>query len=167
MKVSSHWVRSPLLSINDSCQTCHNVPEAELLDKVRTIQGRTSAMIERAAVAMTEMLDATREAMAAGASEAQLAPIFDLQKRAMWRLDFISSENSLGFHADQEAVRILGESIDYSRQAQARAIGLRARAAPTVDLPSEPVHGVTPTDRAPVGASAVRSRDAQHTASQR
>ena len=38
MKVSSHWVRSPLLNINRACQTCHNVPEAELRDKVDTIQ---------------------------------------------------------------------------------------------------------------------------------
>lgn len=32
---------------------------------------------------------------------------------------------SQGFHADQEAVRILGESIDYSRKAQAAAPRLR------------------------------------------
>ncbi len=72
-------------------------------------------MLERAAVAMTDMLDAVLEAKAAGATEAQLQPVFDLQRKAMWRLDYISSENSKGFHADQEAVRILGESIDYSR----------------------------------------------------
>ena len=47
MKVSSHWVRSPLLNINRACQTCHNVPEAELRDKVDTIQTRTKAQIER------------------------------------------------------------------------------------------------------------------------
>src|SRR5690606_18360615 len=106
-KVSSHWVRSPLLSINSSCQTCHPVPEQELRDKVATIQRRTEAQIERAAQAMTEMLDAILEAEAAGATPEQLEPIYELQKKAMWRLDFISSENSLGFHADQEAVRVL------------------------------------------------------------
>ena len=66
MKVSSHWVRSPLLNINRACQTCHNVPEAELRDKVDTIQARTKAQIERAAVAMTDMLDAILEAKACG-----------------------------------------------------------------------------------------------------
>jgi nitrite reductase (cytochrome c-552) len=30
----------------------------------------------------------------------------------MWRLDYIASENSKGFHASQEAARILAESID-------------------------------------------------------
>lgn len=151
MKVSSHWVRSPLLNISNACQTCHRVDEDELREKVEGIQGRTVAMIERAAGAMTDMLDAIREAQAAGASPDQLAPIFELQKKAMWRLDFVSSENSRGFHADQESVRILGESIDYSRQAQALALRLRAGAAPDSDLPREPVHGVTPTDKAPPG----------------
>ncbi len=143
MKVSNHWVRSPLLNISAACQTCHRVPEAELLDKAKTIQGRTTAMIERAANAMTNMLDAIREAQAAGATTEQLAPIFEWQKKAMWRLDFISSENSDGFHADQESVRILAESIDYSRQAEVAAVRLRAAAVPDVKLPREPVYGVT------------------------
>jgi nitrite reductase (cytochrome c-552) len=152
MKVSSHWVRSPLLNINNACQTCHNVPEAELRDKVATIQGRTEAQLERAAAAMTDMLDAIREAQAAGATEEELAPILDLQRQAMWRLDFISSENSMGFHADQEAVRILGESIDYSRQAQAQAIALRAPEPPEVDQPAKPIEGVTEASKTDAGA---------------
>src|SRR5690606_5708056 len=91
MKVSTHWVRSPLLNINNACQTCHNVSERELVEKVHTIQDRTRALIDRAAAAMTDMLDAIREAQAAGATAEQLAPVFELQKKAMWRLDFISS----------------------------------------------------------------------------
>jgi len=151
MKVSSHWVRSPLLSVNNSCQICHNVPEDELRDRVRTIQSRTKGLIERAAVAMTDMLDAIRQTQAAGATPEQLAPIFELQKKAMWRLDFISSENSRGFHADQEAARVLGESIDYSRQAQVQAVQLRAPTPPPVQPPAESVRGVTPTEKAPPG----------------
>jgi nitrite reductase (cytochrome c-552) len=146
-KVSSHWVRSPLLNINHACQTCHNVSEDELRDKVHTIQARTLSLMDRAATAMTDMLDAIREAQAAGATKEQLAPLFDLQRKAMWRLDFVSSENSKGFHADQEAARILGESIDFSRQAQAAALRQRAPKAPAVTKPVAPVEGVTPTNK--------------------
>jgi nitrite reductase (cytochrome c-552) len=152
MKVSSHWVRSPLLNINNACQTCHNVSEDELREKVQTIQSRTESQLKRAAAAMTDMLDAIREAEAAGATAQQLAPIFELQKKAAWRLDFISSENSMGFHADQEAVRVLAESIDYSRQAQATALRLRAPAAPTVTRPVLPVEGVTNSKDTPTDA---------------
>lgn len=149
MKVSSHWVRSPMLNINRSCQVCHQVPEDELRDRVHTIQGRTTALMERAADAMVDMLDAILEAQAAGASSEQMAPILDLQRKAMWRLDFISSENSRGFHAGQEAARVLGESIDYSRQAQAAANRLRAPEAPAIEPATDAVEGVTPAEKAP------------------
>lgn len=152
MKVSSHWVRSPLLSINSSCQTCHNVPEAELVDKVEAIQSRHRELVERAADAMSDMLDAIRAAQATGASDEQLAPILTLQQKSQWRLDFISSENSLGFHADHEAARILAESIDYSRQALAQALKLRVPHEPSKGDPGEPVKGVTPTEDTPMGS---------------
>ncbi len=65
----------------------------------------------------------------------------------MWRLDYISSENSRGFHAPQEAARILAESIDYSRQAETLALRLRAPAAPSTEgLKIEPVQGISATD---------------------
>ena len=147
MKVSNHNVRSPMENINGACQTCHNVSEDELRNRVETIQARTVSLTNRAGEAVTEMLDAIMEAKAAGATDAELEEIFDLQSKAMWRLDYISSENSKGFHADQEAARILAESMDYSRQAQAAALRWRAPEAPgTEDLPTEPVQGVTPNE---------------------
>ncbi|HXV74860.1 MAG TPA: ammonia-forming cytochrome c nitrite reductase subunit c552, partial [Candidatus Polarisedimenticolaceae bacterium] len=86
MKVSSHNVRSPMQNINSACQQCHNVEESILRENVAAIQSRTMALMDRAAEAMTDMLDAIREAQAAGASEEALAEIFALQRKAMWRL---------------------------------------------------------------------------------
>lgn len=150
MKLSSHKVTSPLERLDTACQTCHHVPERELAQRITTIQGRTQELTERAAAAMTEMLDAIREAQAAGATAEQLAEVFVLQRKATWRLDYISSENSRGFHADQESARILAESIDYSRRATMAALRLRTGAAPsTASLPIEPVTGVTPEGEAP------------------
>lgn len=40
------------------------------------------------------------------------------QRKAQFYLDFIEAESSMGFHAPQEAVRILGESINFSRKGQ-------------------------------------------------
>jgi len=145
-KISTHNVQSPLKNINNACQQCHNVPEDELRDRVERIQSTTMAHMERAANAMTDMLDAILEAQAAGVTQEQLEPVLELQRKSMWRLDYISSENSRGFHAPQDAVRILGESIDFSRQAQAAALRLRAGEAPAVDRPKGGVIGVTPED---------------------
>jgi nitrite reductase (cytochrome c-552) len=145
MKVSSHDVRSPLENVNTACQTCHHVPEEELTAKVHRIQDKTVALTNRAGLAMADMVDAILEARAAGATPEDLAEVFELQRKSMWRLDYISSENSRGFHASQEAARILAESIDYSRRAEAMALRLRAPEAPsTASIPTEPVKGVTP-----------------------
>ena len=123
-KVSNHHVRSPLEDLNSACQTCHRSSENDLRERIETIQARNFDLLERAAVAMTDMLDAINEVQEAGVEEEALTEVLELQRKAMWRIDYISSENSRGFHADQEAARILGESIDYSRQAQAMALKL-------------------------------------------
>ena len=80
------------------------------------------------------MLDAIKVAKAGNATDAQLAPVLEMQRKAQWRLDFVAAENSIGFHAPQELARILGESIDMSRQAQLAAVMLKgtlAQAAPS------------------------------------
>lgn len=125
MKVSDHWVRSPLLMVNRSCQVCHPYPEDELTARVDAIQGRTHDLMQRSGSALTDMLDAILAAKKAGATEEQLAPALALQRKAQWRLDFVNAENSMGFHASQETARVLGESIDYFRQGQLIAEKLR------------------------------------------
>lgn len=118
VKISDHWVRSPVLNLNNACQTCHNIDESELQARIENIQDRTRALMTRAEDAVTALINDIERAQQAGATDEQLKPARDLQRKAQFRLDFIFSENSLGFHADQEAARILGESIDYARQGQ-------------------------------------------------
>lgn len=150
MKVSDHHVRSPLLDVAASCQTCHNVPEAEILRRAHTIQDRTHGLIRRASDALTDMIEAIVEAREAGGTDEQLKPLRDLHRKAQWRLDFIFSENSHGFHAPQESARILAESIDYSRQAVPLARDVKAApAGQPMKVERAPVRGVTPDEKAP------------------
>lgn len=121
-KVSDHWVRSPLLNVNRACQTCHHFPEAEILARVSLIQDRNHELLQRAAAALMDQLDAIKTARAAGATDAQLLPALELQRKAQWRIDFIAAENSMGFHAPQEAARVLGEAADFARQGQVAAL---------------------------------------------
>ena len=121
-KVSDHWVRSPLLNVNRACQTCHHFPEQEILDRVDVIQSRNHELLQRAGAALMSQLDAIGRARAEGATDEQLKPALELQRRAQWRLDFIAAENSMGFHAPQEAARVLGEAADYARQGEIAAI---------------------------------------------
>jgi nitrite reductase (cytochrome c-552) len=121
LKVSDHWVRSPLLNLNRACQPCHAVPEKELESRVLTIQDRHHALLQRAARATTDMLDAIGAARKAGAGDRELQAAADQHRKAQWRLDFVAAENSMGFHAPQELARILGEVIDHARQGQLEA----------------------------------------------
>ena len=55
LKISDHWVRSPLLNISRSCQVCHVYPESEIQARVDAIQSRTNMVMQRAATALTDM----------------------------------------------------------------------------------------------------------------
>jgi nitrite reductase (cytochrome c-552) len=121
-KVSDHWVRSPLLNVNRACQTCHHIEEKEILARADAIQERNFKLLQRAGAALMDQLDAIQVAKQAGATEAQLRAALEFQRKAQWRLDFIAAENSMGFHAPQEAARILGEAADYARQGQVAAL---------------------------------------------
>jgi nitrite reductase (cytochrome c-552) len=124
LKVSDHHVRSPLLNINNACQTCHKWPEAELLARAETIQGRTVELRNKAMDALVALITDIKDAKAAGATDEQLKAARAFQRRGQFYVDFIESENSNGFHAPQEATRILGEAIDNFRQGQ---VSLRPR----------------------------------------
>jgi nitrite reductase (cytochrome c-552) len=57
-KISEHWVRSPLLSPNRSCATCHPNNDDELKARVEAIQDRHFALLTRAGRAAVDMIDA-------------------------------------------------------------------------------------------------------------
>jgi nitrite reductase (cytochrome c-552) len=118
LKISDHHVRSPLLNINHACQTCHKWPESELKARAEGIQERTQHMRNLAMDALVEFIADLKTARAANAPEPQVSTAQNFQRKAQFYLDFVEAENSSGFHAPQEALRILGESINFSRKGQ-------------------------------------------------
>jgi nitrite reductase (cytochrome c-552) len=150
MKISDHHVRSPLLNINRSCQTCHKFSEEELRARVETIQNRT---FELRNIALDAVLDLTRNIGALARTDSTSPRIREARKAqryAQFLVDFIEAENSMGFHAPQEAARILGHAIDISRKGQNVLHG----AASSVALPgtaaarSNPSGGTAPAPTA-------------------
>lgn len=118
MKITDHHVRSPLLNINRACQTCHKWSEQELLGRVETIQARNQKLRGTAMDALVDLIQDMKAHRLAGASALELAEARGFQRKAQFYLDFVEAENSSGFHAPQEAARILGDSINYSRLGQ-------------------------------------------------
>jgi len=114
-KVTDHHIRSPLLDINRASQTCHNVPESQLLARAEGIQAKTIEMADGGLAALMGLIDAIEAARAAGTSAEQLESALQAQRRATWYLDFVLAENSSGFHAPQESARVLFLAMDAIR----------------------------------------------------
>lgn len=121
LRISDHWIRSPLTNLSNACQTCHHLPEAELQERVVTIQSTTAALLRDTEEALLDAIAAIADAREAGATDADLAEAQGLHRAAQMRWDFISSENSTGFHSPQEAARVLANAVDLARQAQLAA----------------------------------------------
>ncbi|RPJ66883.1 MAG: ammonia-forming cytochrome c nitrite reductase subunit c552 [Acidobacteria bacterium] len=117
-KISDHHVRSPLLNINRACQTCHRWSEQELKARAETTQDRTFQMRNTAMDALVALISDLAAARQAGVPDSGLAAARQAQRRAQFMIDFVEAENSNGFHAGQEAVRILGQAVDVARQGQ-------------------------------------------------
>jgi nitrite reductase (cytochrome c-552) len=122
LKFSDHQVKTPLADVARSCQTCHQYTESEILARVDIIQKRTKAQLDRAEIAVVDLINAIETAKNNGATDEQLAAARDLQRRAQWRADYMNAENSMGFHAPEESLRILGEAIDFARQGVVEAV---------------------------------------------
>jgi nitrite reductase (cytochrome c-552) len=127
MRITDHRARTPLGMLEIACARCHRADAAELRARVKVIQDRTQALASRASDALVAAIDAIHEAQASGgSSEAALK----LQSESQRRLTFVAADRSKGFHAPQEAARLLGEAIDYARQAELAALAGRRQGRP-------------------------------------
>lgn len=149
LKISDHQINSPLLKINRSCQTCHHFPEQELKARVEEIQDRYFTLRNTALDALMDLIRDIKAAKDKGASDADLAKARDSQRRGQYMIDFVMSENSMGFHAPQEASRILGEAINICREGQLA------------------LHGAPPPSRTPANIAAGEKENEKASAAQR
>jgi nitrite reductase (cytochrome c-552) len=152
-KITDHQVNSPLLKVEASCTRCHqDVKPDELKARIETEQDRFTRQRNVAMDALMGLIADLEKAKAAGKSDADLEAARYLQRRAQFYLDFVEAENSTGFHAPQEALRILGDSVNYARQGQ---LALRDPSfVPDVKVVSIPIAPPGPNQATPPAAPA-------------
>lgn len=124
-KVTNHHVRSPLLSVNKSCQTCHHRSQEDLEQSVYDIQKKHIEMRDKTMDALMEYIDAIIAAKKEGVSAQRLEKVLDFQRQAQFLIDFVEAENSAGFHAPQEAARLMVEAMDKIRRGEKELRNLR------------------------------------------
>jgi nitrite reductase (cytochrome c-552) len=146
-KFSSHDIHSPLLNPEAACGQCHTDVKyvvgrvAAIQDQVHTTKLATENVLVDAIVAL-------KDAAANPSADAKLLDeARQLHRNAQFMWDFVSAENSMGFHNPEYALKILAEAADLARQAQMKAAqaandpGLLATGA---YVASQPVPTATP-----------------------
>jgi nitrite reductase (cytochrome c-552) len=128
MKISDHHVRSPLLNLAGSCQTCHKWSEQELWQRAEQIQDRNYAMRNWAMDAVVELINELGQRVQTDSTSEDVTLARNYQRRAQFLVDFIEAENSMGFHAPQEAARVLNKAVNYARMGQIALRGGRPAA---------------------------------------
>ena len=120
-KFSSHDVHSPLLNPEAACGQCHTDVKY-VTGRVNEIQDqvyKTKLATENAIIdAMTAIKAATANPKSEAATLDE-ARAFHRKAQFMW--DFVSAENSMGFHNPEYVLKILGDATDLARQAQMKA----------------------------------------------
>jgi nitrite reductase (cytochrome c-552) len=117
-KYSSHDVHSPLLNPEASCGQCHTDTEY-VIRRVNLIQDQVHTTKQSTEDALIDAINAIKGAVANPEADAALLDqARDLHRKAQFMWDFVSAENSTGFHNPEYALKILAESTDLARQAQ-------------------------------------------------
>lgn len=117
-KYSSHDVHSPLLNPEEACGQCHTNTEY-VLERVANIQQQVA---ETKISAEDAIIDAINAIKLAAANPDVNVELLDearkLHREAQFMWDFISAENSTGFHNPEYALEVLSKSTNLAREAQ-------------------------------------------------
>jgi nitrite reductase (cytochrome c-552) len=117
-KYSTHNVHSPLLNPEQACGQCHTDSEY-VVRRVNLIQEQVASTKQNAEDAIVDAITAIKLATADPKADQELLDqARNLHRKAQFMWDFVSAENSTGFHNPEYALKILADSTDLARQAQ-------------------------------------------------
>jgi nitrite reductase (cytochrome c-552) len=117
-KFSSHDVMSPLLNVEAACGQCHTDTEYTV-QRVEVIQDQHYAAKTAAEDVLIDAINAIKKAAAVPSADTDLLDqARQMHRKAQFLWDFVSAENSMGFHNPQYSMNNLAESVNLARQAQ-------------------------------------------------
>ena len=115
VQISDHWIRSPMAQPQQACAGCHRGSAERLVQRTAALQRTTRTLLQETEQALAELMDAIVTAGSQGAAEPVLDEARQAQRRAQMRWDFIDADASAGFHAGDEAARLLREATRMAR----------------------------------------------------
>lgn len=133
-KFSDHHLRSPLADIANTCAVCHRWSEAEVRERVTSIQDKVREGRDRAEHAIALAHFDIAACAEAGAADEELVTVRDELRYAQMYWDFIASANGMGFHSPQESQRVLAAALDKSAEVRRQCVQILARHGYTDDV---------------------------------
>jgi nitrite reductase (cytochrome c-552) len=117
-KYSTHDVHSPLLNPEQACGQCHTDSEY-VVRRVNLIQEQVASTKQNTEDAIIDAITAIKLAAANPSADQELLnQARNLHRKAQFMWDFVSAENSTGFHNPEYALKILADATNLARQAQ-------------------------------------------------
>ncbi|AJQ28154.1 ammonia-forming cytochrome c nitrite reductase subunit c552 [Pelosinus fermentans] len=117
-KYTSHFITSPLKTLDASCSPCHSQGTEWLSERVKTIQDQTFLLQHTAGLNIAKAHEAIRKAGdTPNVNQAELAKARELVRKAQWMWDIVSAENSMGFHNTDQTMTTLGQANELAHQA--------------------------------------------------
>jgi len=118
MKYSDHNIRSPLLNTEAACGQCHTDVDY-VIGRVGDIQDHVFTAKQATEDALVDSLAAIELAATGSTTDsALLGEARNLHRQAQFMWDFVSAENSMGFHNPEYTLSILANATNLARQAQ-------------------------------------------------
>ena len=135
VKYTDHHIMSPLAHIDRTCQTCHR-QDAETLRQ--NVYERQQKVYDFALKVNKELANAhiyAKFAWDKGATEAEMKQCLSDIRKSQWRWDYSLASHGAAFHAPQEVMRLLANSMMYAKDAQLQATRVAAKHGFTGQIP--------------------------------
>jgi nitrite reductase (cytochrome c-552) len=118
VKYTSHWITSPLKTLDASCSPCHSQGSVWLMDQVKTAQDDTFQILHTAGQTVAKAHEAIKKASeVSNANQEELANARELVRKAQWYWDFVAAENSMGFHNPVQSLNTAAQANEFAHQA--------------------------------------------------
>lgn len=117
-KYSSHWMTSPLRTVEQSCFPCHTEKRDQLYNQVKASQDNTWQLQRTAGMLVARAHGAIKKATdTPNANQVELDRARELVRQAQWYWDYVAAANSQGFHNSVQELHTIGQSIELANQA--------------------------------------------------
>jgi nitrite reductase (cytochrome c-552) len=126
VKFTDHHIQSPLNNVSASCQVCHRQSEQELINNVYSNQDKVAHIRLIAEDELAKLHIEAKFAWDQGATPEQMKEILTLIRHAQWRWDFSAASHGASAHAPTESLRLLGSSVNKSKEARLKIAQLVA-----------------------------------------